>query len=160
MKHLKTWELAYFIDTLPKLPRSIHELRLVQAGVPTGYSGRDALRVIKAKTDLSWVVIGTTEDRSSWFNPRLSAVALRVELWHSLTIEAVAVAAHEMGHALQWRKFGASLFFEHRERDVLMHEADAWMRGFHLITKCNLLQDDQIALAKEVAASCWATYTK
>lgn len=166
MKHLKTRELAYFIDTLPKLPRSIHELRSVQAGVPTGYSGRDALRVIKAKIkSLSDVTIGKTSDKTSWFSPQLNAVALHVsreaDLWHGFTIEAIVAAAHEMGHALQWRKFGAEPFARNiAKSDSITVEADAWMRGFQLINDCGLLESKHAAIAKEVAAACWATYQK
>lgn len=164
MKFLNTWELGYFIGTLPKLPRSLSELRKIQAGMPTSHSGRDALRVIKAKTlSLSSIQIEKTEDNESWFDPRINAVALRcvpeIDLWNGFTVEAVAVAAHEMGHALQWRKFGAELFAKNMAKsDLIIVEADAWMRGFQLIKDCNLLKDGQIAIAKEVAAARWATY--
>lgn len=166
VKFLNTWELRYFIGTLPKLPRSIHELRLVQAGVPTGYSGRDALRVIKAKIKpLSDVTIGKTSDKTSWFSLHLNAVALHVsceaDLWHGFTVEAVAAAAHEMGHALQWRKFGAEPFAKNIAKgDSIIVEADAWMRGFQLIRDCGLLESKHAAIAKEVAAACLATYQK
>lgn len=134
--------------------------------MPTSHSGRDALRIIKAKTPvLSSIQIGKTTSKAGWFDPAINAVALHcsaeVDLWHGFTIEAVATAAHEMGHALQWRKFGAEPFAKFMAKgDLIIVEADAWMRGFQLIKDCNLLKDEQISIAKEVAAAFWATYQK
>lgn len=160
MQYLKTWELGYFISTLPKLPRGLSELRSVQAGVPTSHSGSDALRIIKARTKLlSGVDLVNKPGKGSWFRPHTNSVELASDLWDSFTVEAVALAAHEMGHAMQWRKFGAELFARSMaRRDLITVEADAWMRGFALIKECGLLQDKHAELAREVAAACWATY--
>lgn len=70
--------------------------------MPAPLSGAAAARYILDKAGLQDIPIEPTQgDLSDHYDPRDRTVHLSAEVYHSRTIAAVGIAAHEVGHAIQ-----------------------------------------------------------
>lgn len=70
--------------------------------MPAPLSGAAAARYILDKAGLQEVPIEPTQgELSDHYDPRDRTVHLSAEVYHSQTIAAVGIAAHEVGHAIQ-----------------------------------------------------------
>jgi len=68
-----------------------------------GTGGELALHLVK-RFQLEGVVVETTEPMKDHFDPVANAVRLSPEVFNGQSLTAVAVAAHEVGHAIQFNR--------------------------------------------------------
>jgi hypothetical protein len=68
-----------------------------------GTGGELALHLVK-RFQLEGVVVETTEPMKDHFDPLNNAVRLSPEIYNGQSLTAVAVAAHEVGHAIQFNR--------------------------------------------------------
>lgn len=69
----------------------------------SGTGGELALHLVK-RFQLEGVVVETTEPMKDHFDPVANAVRLSPEVFNGQSLTAVAVAAHEVGHAIQFNR--------------------------------------------------------
>ena len=68
----------------------------------TGMTGEQAARRILQYEGISYVKVECLEEsQGDHYNPRTQTVNLSYEVFHGTSVTAVAVAAHECGHAIQ-----------------------------------------------------------
>jgi Zn-dependent membrane protease YugP len=69
---------------------------------PSQYSGADVARAILDQAGLSQIPVEETPgELSDHYDPASQSVHLSSEVYHSHSLAAVGIAAHEVGHALQ-----------------------------------------------------------
>ena len=70
--------------------------------IPAPMSGEEAARYILEQAGLPEVAVQATQgELSDHYNPSDHTVYLSAEVYHSRSIAAVGIAAHEVGHAIQ-----------------------------------------------------------
>lgn len=70
-----------------------------------GYSGYDVARIILDRNGLSNVSVEQTGGRlSDHFDPNRNLIRLSDDVYNGTSITALAVAAHECGHAIQYKE--------------------------------------------------------
>ncbi|MDD2799725.1 MAG: zinc metallopeptidase [Bacteroidales bacterium] len=96
--------------------------------IPNGYTGRDIAQKMLNDNGIYDVKIVSVEGRlTDHYNPADKTVNLSEDVYHSNSIAAAAVAAHECGHAVQHAK--AYAFLELRSKLVpVVSFASNWMQ--------------------------------
>jgi len=88
--------------------------RFAQVANQTGYTGAQAARVILDQHGLYHVGIEEIGGRlTDHYDPRDKVLRLSSENYHGRSIAGIAVAAHEVGHAIQDKENYAPLRFRH-----------------------------------------------
>lgn len=103
------WSPLYFVFGLPALLLALYAQWRVRATykkylrVPNamGVSGSQAAQTLLRATGLSLRVEGVAGELSDHYDPRAKVLRLSNGVSHSSSVGAVAIVAHEFGHALQ-----------------------------------------------------------
>ena len=92
------------ITLLAQLFININYSKYKKIGTNTGKTGFEVAREILDKNGLSDVyVVETAGNLTDHFDPRRKTIRLSSDIFHGATIASNAVAAHEVGHALQYK---------------------------------------------------------
>ncbi|MGM9920086.1 MAG: zinc metallopeptidase [Bhargavaea sp.] len=110
----------------------------------SGMTGREVARMILDRNGLDNVkVVETQGVLSDHYNPLTKTVALSSDNYHNASVAGTAVAAHEVGHAIQDAQDYAFLRFRHRLAPVANITSNAsWifiMAGLFFSSMNNLL---------------------
>src|SRR5690606_311908 len=110
----------------------------------SGMTGREVARLILDRNGLENVkVVETQGVLSDHYNPMTKTVALSSDNYHNASVAGTAVAAHEVGHAIQDAQDYAFLRFRHRLAPVANITSNAsWifiMAGLFFSSMNNLL---------------------
>lgn len=119
-----SWELVYIISGLAMLPvlifaiiASIRVSTVIhhyhQLDVPVGITAKDLVQRIAAENHLNIQVEQTTDSLGDHYDPQAKVVRLTGKVLHSTSVSALAIAAHECGHALQDAQNYLPLRFRH-----------------------------------------------
>ena len=104
------FDLQYLVLTIPALlfslwaQRKVHSTfdRFAKVGVQSGYSGAQAAQAVMQSAGVQGVRIERHEGfLSDHYDPLAKALRLSPHVYDGQSIAAVAVAAHEAGHAIQ-----------------------------------------------------------
>jgi uncharacterized protein len=103
------WNPMYFVFALPALLLAMYAQWKVRSTyqrylkVPNGarITGLEAARLLQRQTGLSLRVEGTQGVLSDHYDPRSKVLRLSQGVADSASVGAVAIVAHEVGHALQ-----------------------------------------------------------
>lgn len=103
------WNPMYYLFALPALLLAIYAQwkvrstyqRYLRVPNAAGMTGLEAARALQRLTGLSVRVEGTRGTLSDHYDPRSKVLRLSQGVAESASVGAVAIVAHEMGHALQ-----------------------------------------------------------
>ncbi|MFC1557576.1 zinc metallopeptidase [candidate division KSB1 bacterium] len=89
-------------------------------------TGHELAQLILRNNDLDDYSVAITSGRfADHFNYRNKTVYLSDEIYNGISVTAIAVAAHETAHAVQYRKAWLSPYREHRRLNPVKHYAFA-----------------------------------
>ena len=111
------WDPRYFLFSLPALLLALYAQWKVRSTYQkylnkpndAGITGLQAARMLQNRAGLSLKVEGTQGELSDHYDPRDKVLRLSQNVARSSSVGAVAIVAHEMGHALQDAKAFALL---------------------------------------------------
>lgn len=103
------WNPMYFLISLPALLLALYAQWRVRSAYQeylnkpnnAGISGLQAARLLQRHTGLSLRIEGTRGDLSDHYDPRKKVLRLSNNVARSSSVGAVAIVAHEFGHAVQ-----------------------------------------------------------
>jgi Zn-dependent membrane protease YugP len=103
------WNPMYFLISLPALLLALYAQWKVRSTYQeylkkpnsAGISGLQAARRLQKHTGLSLSIEGTRGDLSDHYDPRKKVLRLSNNVARSTSVGAVAIVAHEFGHAVQ-----------------------------------------------------------
>jgi hypothetical protein len=104
------------------------------------------------------IVYGCYQSRSE-YRSEDRTVVINAQ-WLDGNVGCVAMTLHEVSHAIQHAESGVEVMKALREdvEGLVAHEADAWRKAFHLVSKLNVLGEQELHAAKVFAKYCFSSY--
>ncbi len=112
MDTLEIWLIVLFFAMLAMaivtviVQKSFHEKNQIYALKQSSKqkTGSQVALEILAKNGITDVRVISGVEGSDHFNPQTKTVSLSPSVYNSSSVSAMAIAAHEVGHAIQWHK--------------------------------------------------------